>query len=285
MVRLQPEHACLARAAAQLEAIMDSNTLRHTAISSLVALALLPNVTGCTKVPVTGRTAFNLVSDEQGAALGEEAYQQILSQSRVVRSGKDRDRVLRVARKIADAANEPDFDWQFALIDDSKQANAFCLPGGKVGVYTGILPVTRDDNGLAVVVAHEVAHAIARHGTERMSDDLALQIAGSGLQELLSNKSPATRNVAMAAFGLGAQFGVMLPFSRSHESEADRIGLVLMARAGYDPAEAIEFWRRMAAQSEGSNPPEFLSTHPSDETRIRNLEKWLPEARSAARGG
>jgi predicted Zn-dependent protease len=242
------------------------------------------HTSGCTTVPVTGRKAFNIVSEEQGAALGEEAYRQVLSQSRVVRSGSDYERVVRVGRRIAAAAQEPDFDWQFALLDDPKQANAFCLPGGKVGVYTGILPITRDDTGLAVVISHEVAHAIARHGTERMSDDFALQIAGSGIQQLLADRSPALQQVTMAAFGIGAQVGVLLPFSRSHESEADRIGLTLMARAGYDPAEAIEFWRRMAAKSGGASPPEFLSTHPSDATRVRNLEKWVPEARAAQRG-
>jgi predicted Zn-dependent protease len=257
---------------------------RSRAVAGIVATAIACSTLNCTTVPVTGRKAFNLVSDEQAASLGDQAYQDVLSKSRIVKSGAEHDRVVRVGKRIASAAQEPSFEWQFALIDDPKNANAFCLPGGKIAVYTGILPVTRDDEGLAVVVAHEVAHAIARHGPERMTDDLALQMAGAGVQQLLASRSATTQQVAMTAFGLGAQVGVLLPFSRNQESEADRIGLTLMARAGYDPGEAIDFWTRMAAQSQSGSPPEFLSTHPSDERRIRDLQKWMPEARAAYRG-
>ena len=233
---------------------------------------------GCAKVPITGRNQFNLVSDNEADALGVEAYQKVESESRLITSGPEYDQVLRVGKRIAAAADKPDFKWEFCLIDEPKTVNAFCLPGGKIAVYSGILPITKDDTGLAVVLAHEIAHAIARHGAERMTDQLALQLGGAGLQQLIQQKSPATQQVVMAAFGVGTTVGVMLPFSRSQESEADHIGLVVMAKAGYDPRQAPEFWRRMIAASNGAAPPAFLSDHPTDESRVRDLEKWMPEA-------
>jgi predicted Zn-dependent protease len=233
---------------------------------------------GCATVPITGRKQFNLISDKEADALGVEAYQKVESESRLITSGPDYNRVLRVGKRIAAAADESAFKWEFCLIDDSKMVNAFCLPGGKVAVYSGILPLSKDDTGLAVVLAHETAHAVARHGAERMTDQLALQLGGAGLQQLLQQKSPATQQVVMAAFGVGTAVGVMLPFSRSLESEADHIGLVFMAKAGYDPREAPAFWRRMIAASSGATPPAFLSDHPSDESRVQDLEKWMPEA-------
>jgi len=242
----------------------------------LIVVSLI--VIGCATVPITGRKQFNLISDKQADALGVEAYQKVESESRLITSGPDYDRVLRVGKRIATAANESAFKWEFCLIDDPKMVNAFCLPGGKVAVYSGILPITKDDTGLAVVLAHETAHAVARHGAERMTDQLALQLGGAGLQQLLQQKSPATQQVVMAAFGVGTTVGVMLPFSRSLESEADHIGLVFMAKAGYDPRQAPEFWRRMIAASSGASPPAFLSDHPSDESRIQDLEEWMPEA-------
>jgi len=250
-------------------------------IAALSLLALLAAT--CSTVPVTGRKSFNLVPDSQVNALGEQAFQSVKAKSHLITSGADHARLLRVGKRIAAVAEAPDFDWEFALIDDPKTANAFCLPGGKVAVYTGILPITRDDNGLAVVLSHEIAHAIARHGSERMTDDLALQLAGAGLQEVLQSRSATTQQVAMAAFGAGSTLGIVLPFSRSQESEADHIGLVLMGRAGYDPHAAPEFWRRMMASGKGS-PPEFLSDHPSDERRTRDLERWMPEALAEYRG-
>lgn len=242
----------------------------------LLAVSLI--AVGCAKVPITGRNQFNLVSDNEADALGAEAYQQVQSQSRLITSGTAYDQVLRVGKRIAAAADKPDFEWAFCLIDEPKTVNAFCLPGGKVAIYSGILPITKDDTGLGVVLAHEVAHAIARHGAERMTDELALQLGGAALQQLIQQKSPATQQVVMAAFGAGATVGVMLPFSRSLESEADHIGLVIMAKAGYDPRQAPEFWRRMISASSGANPPVFLSDHPADESRVQNLEKWMPEA-------
>lgn len=233
---------------------------------------------GCATVPISGRNQFNLVTDDQANALGNEAYRDVESNSRLIRSGRQYDQVLRVGRRIAAAANEPGFDWEFCLIDEPGTVNAFCLPGGKIAVYSGLLPVTKDDVGLATVLGHETAHAIARHGAERMTDQLALQLGGAGLQQLLQERSPATQQLAMAAFGIGTTVGVMLPFSRAQESEADHIGLVIMARAGYDPRQASRFWERMMSASGGSGPPAFLSDHPTDESRIRDLSKWMPEA-------
>ena len=237
---------------------------------------------GCSTVPVTGRKSFNLVPDSQANALGLDAYRKVKQQSRLITRGPQYEQVVRVGKKIAKVADEPSFKWEFALIDDP-QVNAFCLPGGKIAVYRGILPVAKNDAGLAVVLAHEIGHAIARHGSERMTDDLALQLGGTGLSQLLKGKSATTQKLAMTAFGVGTTVGFVLPFSRSQESEADHIGLVLMGRAGYDPNVAPVFWRRMMAQSQSKGPPAFLSDHPSDERRIRDLEKWMPEAEVAYR--
>jgi predicted Zn-dependent protease len=247
----------------------------RTTLAVLLAAAF---ALSCSTVPVTGRQSFNIVPDSQADALGADSYRQVLAASKVVSSGPDRERVLRVGQRIAAVSDAPGFAWEFNLLDEPKTVNAFCLPGGKVAVYSGILPVTQDDTGLAVVVAHEIAHAIARHGSERMTDQLALQIGQLGLTELLGRKSPQTQSLVLAAFGAGAQVGILLPFSRAQESEADHIGLVYMARAGYDPREAPKFWERMAAQSTGGRPPEFLSTHPAPEARIRQIEALIPEA-------
>jgi predicted Zn-dependent protease len=247
-----------------------------------LGLALAASIgAGCSTVPVTGRHSFNLVPDSQANALGLEAYAKVKLESKLIKGGSQYDQVLRVGKRIAAVADEPSFDWEFVLIEDAKTVNAFCLPGGKVAVYSGILPVTQDDAGLAVVLAHEIGHAVARHGSERMTDDLALQVGGAGLQQLLQAKSPATQQLVMTAFGVGTTVGVVLPFSRSQESEADHIGLVLMARAGYDPQAAPTFWRRMIASSQGGAPPAFLSDHPTDEQRVQDLEKWMPEAQAA----
>ena len=196
--------------------------------------------------------------------------------------------VRRVGLKIAKSAEAflaeagmqseiKNLKWEFNLIEDDKLANAWVMPGGKAAVYTGILKYTRDETGLAVVLGHEVAHAIARHGNERMSQGLLAQMGGVALSVALSQNSAATQNLFMQAYGAGAAVGLLLPYSRLHESEADRIGLTLMARAGYDPREAIPFWQRMNEQG-GRRPPEFLSTHPAPESRIANIKKYIPEA-------
>ncbi|HEV7733355.1 MAG TPA: M48 family metallopeptidase [Candidatus Binatia bacterium] len=235
------------------------------------ALAALAVVAACAKVPYTGRSQLILVSSQQEAQMGAQAFQQVVTESRVVTSPNVVAPVDDVGRRLAAVANRPDFQWQFVVIDDSAQVNAFCLPGGKVAVYTGILPVAQDTNGLAVVMGHEIAHALARHGAERMSQAAVAEAGGAVL-------GAATQSQAvMAAYGLGAQYGVLLPYGRSQESEADRIGLLLMAQAGYDPRAAIGFWERMG-KTGGGGAPEFLSTHPSHGTRTQQLQEWMPEA-------
>jgi len=243
----------------------------------ILVLGFVP-LDGCATVPITGRKSFNLIPEGEELALGADSYRQVLSGADVVASGSDLEMVRRVGERLAAVSNRPDYQWEFNLIRDDAVVNAFCLPGGKVAVYTGLLPVSRTETGLAVVMGHEIAHAIARHGGERMTDQLAVQVGGVGLEVLLKEKSPATRNVVLAAYGVGSQVGVLLPFSRNQESEADRIGLIYMAKAGYDPREAIEFWKRMSAASGGQAPPEWLSTHPSHGTRIEDLERLIPEA-------
>ncbi|MCA9754846.1 MAG: M48 family metallopeptidase [Candidatus Eisenbacteria bacterium] len=244
---------------------------------ALAVLAIL-FVVGCSTVPVTGRKTFNLIPESQAIALGADAYQQALSGERLIRTGPDYEMVNRAGRRIAAISGRDDYDWEFSLIDDDQTVNAFALPGGKVAVYTGILPVAQGEAGLATVMSHEVAHAIAQHGSERMTDQLALQLGGMGLEALLGQKSEATRSLVLAAYGVGAQVGVLLPFGRAQESEADHIGLVFMARAGYDPRAAVDFWERMGQLGGGARPPEFLSTHPNPETRVRDLQGWMPEA-------
>jgi predicted Zn-dependent protease len=177
--------------------------------------------------------------------------------------------------KVADALKG--YQWEFNVVE-SPDVNAWCMPGGKVVVYTGILPVTKDETGLAVVMGHEVAHAVAEHGRERMSQQMLAQAGAAALDVALAKNTQQTRDLWMSAYGVGAQYGALLPFSREHESEADHLGLVFMAMAGYDPNAAVGFWERMAGASGGAKPAEFLSTHPSDETRIRQIKERLPEA-------
>src|SRR5213593_2358651 len=238
-------------------------------------LATLVVLAGCTTAPYTHRSQLMLVPPERETKLGAQAYQQVLAKSRV-----DSRRVVvapveAVGRRLAAVANQPNYQWRFTVIDDPKQQNAFALPGGKVAVYTGIFPIAVDTNGLAVVLGHEIAHAIARHGAERMSQTLAAQAGQSVLGALLGG-GPGTETI-LAAYGLGAELGVLLPYSRAQESEADHIGLLLMARAGYDPHGALAFWQRME-RAAGGAPPEFLSTHPSHGTREQQIQAWLPEA-------
>jgi predicted Zn-dependent protease len=232
-------------------------------------------------VPMTGRTQLVDMSREQEAALGLESYQQILRQEPVIRSGGAVDVVRTIGQRIAKAAeasgDAKDFQWEFTVIQ-SEQVNAFCLPGGKVAVYTGILPVAKNDDGLAAIMGHEIAHAIARHGAERMAHQKLVQIGTMAAGVALSDMDESTRRGVMGALGVGAQFGVLLPFSRDHESEADKMGLIYAARACFDPQEAPKLWVRMGEASGGRGGAEFMSTHPSHETRIRNLEQWMPEA-------
>ncbi|WP_257670626.1 M48 family metallopeptidase [Parapedobacter tibetensis] len=248
-------------------------------------------VISCATVPLTGRRQLSLVDEgeiQQQAAL---AYKDFLgdSKTKVVKGTSQAQTVQRVGKNIAGAVtrflqengygDQYDFSWEFTLVDDD-QINAWCMPGGKVAVYSGILPVTKNDAGLATVMGHEVAHAIAKHSAERMSQSIIAQAGGAAVDVATSEKSNTTRAVLNTAYGLGGQLA-LLSYSRNQESEADRLGLVFMAMAGYNPNEAVGFWERMAQAKQtqgGGAPPEFLSTHPSDARRINNIQKLIPEA-------
>ncbi|MBX2978750.1 MAG: M48 family metallopeptidase [Flavobacteriales bacterium] len=252
---------------------------------TLIAVAIL---VACAKVPITGRKQMNLVSESTIMGMADTQYQEVLQASRLVPDSDPRTRQVKsVGDKIAAAATKylkdnkqgkrvEGFQWAFNLIDEPT-VNAWCMPGGKVAFYTGILPITANEPGLAVVMGHEVAHAIARHGNERMSQAIALQGAGMTVEVLTSQKPGLARDIFLQSMGVGGQLG-MLAYSRTHETEADKMGLIFMAMAGYDPREAPKFWERMSAGSGGGAPPELLSTHPSDATRIRDLEAFMPEA-------
>jgi len=244
----------------------------------LIALLLVLGVVACETVPITGRSQLIVIPEGTEVKMGLDSYQQILSKAKV--SGEPRvvEQVTRVGRRIAEATGRADYQWEFKVIEDA-QVNAFCLPGGKVAVYTGMLPVARDDAGLAAVLGHEVAHAIARHGGERMSQQLAVQGATlATTQTLLAGRDPATVQLVSAALGAGATVGLLLPWGRAQESEADHLGLIYMAKAGYHPRAARDLWVRMGEASRGREPYEFLSTHPLPETRITQIEGWIPEA-------
>ena len=243
---------------------------------ALVALVLLA-LAACETVPITGRSQLLLVPEGTEVSMGLDAYQQVLAKSKVSTDPRLNEQVTRVGRRIAEATGRTDYKWEFKVIEDA-QVNAFCLPGGKVAVYTGILPVARDDAGLAAVLGHEVAHAVARHGGERMSQQMAVQGGLAATQAALASRDPLVVQSVTALLGAGASVGVLLPWGRAQESEADHLGLIYMATAGYDPRASRDLWVRM---SEGKGPlgtPEFLSTHPSGTTRIAQIDGWLPEA-------
>lgn len=242
---------------------------------------------GCSTVEITGRKQLNLIPESEMIAMSFSQYDQFLSEHQLSHDTAAVAMVRRVGERIASAVEEyfrekgmedriKNYHWEFNLVE-SPEVNAWCMPGGKVVVYTGLLPVARNDTGLAVVLGHEIAHAIARHGNERMSHQLMAQMGGLALSEALHNKPAETQQLWMSVYGVGAQYGVLLPYSRLQESEADHLGLIFMAMAGYDPHAALAFWQRMAAASQGEKPPEFMSTHPSDRTRIENIRKLLPE--------
>ncbi len=222
-----------------------------------------------------GRTVHMGLSAAQEETLGLQSYQQVLSESRTVDRGPEFDLVTNVAARLARATGKS-FDWKVSVVE-SDQVNAFCLPGGKIVVYTGILPIAQSASGLATVMGHEMAHATLRHGSERMFKQNATQTLLNGVQFSLGDMDYQQRRMVMGAIGAGAQYGLLLPFGREHESEADKMGLFYMARAGYDPNEAVSFWERMSKVG-GDQPPEFMSTHPSHGTRVARLKELLPEA-------
>lgn len=230
----------------------------------------------CVTTPETGRQAFIVTSEAEESQMGAQAYSETLKKERVSSNARWNQIVQRVGTRIAQVANKPEYHWEFKLIE-SKQQNAFCLPGGKVAIYTGILSVCQNEAALAAVMGHEVAHATARHGGQRITMALGTQLGLMGLSAILGGGESSQKNLLLAALGIGTQVGVALPFSRSNESEADEIGLTYMARAGYDPAEAARFWDRFGQSTKGA-PPEFLSTHPASSSRKQALEGQLPKA-------
>lgn len=255
-------------------------------IAALAGILATPALQSCYKNPVTGRSSLNLVDDGTINSLSNQQYSTFLTQNKPI-AGTDAEMVKRVGNKLATAINAyfaskgqskalAGYRWEFNLVN-SKEVNAWCMPGGKVVVYSGILPVTKTEAGLAVVMGHEIAHAIAKHGNERMSQGLVQQLGGVAVSVAVANKPAETQALYSSAYGVVSNVGGVLPFSRKHESEADEMGLIFMAMAGYDPNEAVSFWQRMAAQG-GSKPPEILSTHPSDQTRIASIRSQIPKA-------
>ncbi|MEW6164479.1 MAG: M48 family metallopeptidase [Pseudomonadota bacterium] len=238
----------------------------------------------CQNVPLTGRSQLNIISAQQETRMGLASFKEILDRETLSDDRAASERVRRVGRRIAAATGRADYQWEFRLIEDDKQINAFCLPGGKVAVYSGLLPVAGDDAGLAAVIGHEVAHAIARHGGERLSQEIL--VAGLTVATVAATQDPKQRDLYAGLLGAGAAVGFLLPYSRLHESEADRMGLIYMAKAGYDPRAALGLWERMAEAGKGkAKPPEFLSSHPADATRIKDIRRWLPEALGHYRPG
>ncbi|WP_163398826.1 M48 family metallopeptidase [Flavobacterium fluviatile] len=246
----------------------------------------------CATNPVTGKKDLNFVSNSELFPSSFQQYDTFLKENKVISGTADAQRVNLVGSKIKAAAEKyltylgqtqylKDYRWEYKLVEN-KEVNAWCLPGGKIVVYSGILPITQNESGLATVMGHEVSHALANHGAQRMSASQLQQLGAVGVAVATGSQSAEKQAMWQEYYGLGSQVGVMLPFSRSHESEADKIGLTLMAIAGYNPDDSIAFWTRMSAKSGGSGTPEFLSTHPSDATRIANLKSLIPQARQTA---
>ncbi len=248
---------------------------------------LIISIISCSKVPVTGRRQVNMLPESTLLSMSLTNYQQFLSENKKLSSADSRTvQVRSIGKKIQDAVTQymkkeglskklEGFQWEFNVVEDPL-VNAWCMPGGKVVVYTGLLPVTQTDEGLATVMGHEIAHAVARHGNERMSQQLMVALGGIGIAVAMQEKPQQTQNIFLASYGAASTLGV-LKYSRTHESEADKMGLIFMAMAGYNPSKSVEFWQRMS-KAGGANMPEFMSTHPSDETRIKDIQAFLPEA-------
>ncbi len=256
-------------------------------MKKILSFMLLLVLVACSTVPLTHRKQFTAIPSNEMLSLGEQNYQTVLSQSKLSDNTSYVNSVNRVGKRITSAVEsylkEIDraelingYKWEFHVIQE-ETLNAWCMPGGKIAFYEGIMPVCENDNGIAVVMSHEIAHAVAKHNNERMTQQLALQLGGMALSNALSEKNEQTQQIAMTVFGVGAQVGVILPYSRSHESEADELGLYFMAMAGYDPREATSFWERMISKGQ-SGTPEFLSTHPDPQNRITRLNKVMPQA-------
>lgn len=256
----------------------------------IVAASFLVFLIGCSRNAITGRKQLQLFNESDIQAMATQEYRQFLTKNTVVSTSasKDAEMVRRVGQLISSAITNfytqkglvselQGFQWEYNLVD-SKDVNAWCMPGGKIVVYTGLLPITQNEAALAVVMGHEVAHALAKHGNERMSQATAQQLGGVALSVAVANKTPEAQNVFLSAYGLGTTLGGTLPFSRKHELEADKLGLIYAALAGYNPQEAIPLWERMAKIGAGQKPPEFLSTHPAEQTRIEKLKAMMPEA-------
>jgi predicted Zn-dependent protease len=256
--------------------------LPHCFPTLVLSVCLFLFMAGCAIVPETGRKQVMLVSGQQETQLGLTSFDQLKKEQPISKDAAATALVQKVGKRIAAVAPLPNAQWEFVVFE-SKEANAFCLPGGKVGVYTGLLPISRDEAGLATVIGHEVAHAVAHHGAERMSQEMLRQRGGELLASGLSNSDPKTQALVTTVYGLGTQIGAILPYSRLHESEADNMGLTYMARAGYDPEAAVGFWQRFAQYSKQSGSaatPNFLRTHPVDETRIQQLQQLMPRAKA-----
>lgn len=269
------------------------NPVRHYrsltgAFAALLITVIILHLGGCATAPITGRKQLILIPDNELLSMSAQQYDGFLRENKLSTNGADMKLVKRVGGRIRSAVEKyfrdqgkagelNGYAWEFNVVE-SDELNAWCMPGGKVVFYSGILPVCENEAGVAVVMGHEVAHAVAKHGAERMTEGLLAQMGGVALSTAVKNKPEETQQLWMTAFGLGAQFGVLLPHSRTQESEADHLGLIFMAMAGYDPGAAVSFWQRMSAKSGGQKPPEFMSTHPSDESRISEIRRLLPEA-------
>ena len=263
--------------------------MKHTLKSKLVVLCgLLLLLSGCTEVAITGRKQFNLVPDSMMNSMGFQSYSEFLTNSKLSKDFRKTQMVKRVGSRIQKAGEQycaqnnlsdslQGYQWEINLIEDD-QINAWAMPGGKMVVYTGLLKVTQSEAGLATVIGHEIAHIFAKHGAERMTQGLIVEMGGVALSKALSNSPAQTKNLFMKSYGVGTQVGVLLPYSRVHETEADHLGLIFMAMAGYNPNEAVNFWQRMSIAKQGSQTIEILSTHPADSTRIRNIQSLIPKA-------
>lgn len=260
--------------------------MKNTIIIIFVIVASTA-LSSCFKNPVTGRNSVNIIPESEVMSLSSQQYTSYITSNKPLHGTKDAETVKRVGQKMQIAVSKylqsigkqqliSGYKWEFNLVNDNS-ANAFCMPGGKVVFNSGIMPLCANEGGVAVVMGHEIAHAISRHGNERMSQGLLQQLGGVALSVAIADKPEQTKQIYNSAYGIGTQVGIMLPFSRAHESEADRLGLIFMAIAGYDPNEAVSFWQRMSAAG-GAKPPEILSTHPSNETRIDDIRTHLPEA-------